>query len=135
MKLCLSGLSSVVQPVSDGAELSVSRIDLPPLRERSEDVAMLATRILEALCHVQHLAPRAFTQAALALLSALAWPGNLAELHAVVERLLTETPTDIIRVEHVLPALHLDRSPAPFVPAGNLREARLRFERDQIKEQ
>ena len=40
MKLCLSGLSSVVQPVSDGAELSVSRIDLPPLRERSEDVAM-----------------------------------------------------------------------------------------------
>ena len=34
--------------------------------------------------------------------------------------------------EHVLPALRLDRSPAPFVPAGNLREARLRFERDYI---
>ena len=112
--------------------LSVSRIDLPPLRERSEDVAMLATRILEALCLAQHLAPRAFTQAALALLSALAWPGNLAELHAVVERALAEAPTAVIQVEHVLPALHLDRSPAPFVPAGNLREARLRFERDYI---
>jgi DNA-binding NtrC family response regulator len=32
----------------------------------------------------------------------------------------------------VLPALQLHRAPAPFVPVGNLREARLRFERDYI---
>ena len=112
--------------------LSVSRIDLPPLRERTEDVATLAIRILESLCHAQQRAPRAFTQAALALLSALAWPGNLAELRGVIDRVLSETPTDVIQVEHVLPALRIDRSPAPFVPAGNLREARLRFERDYI---
>ena len=112
--------------------LSVTRVDLPPLRERSEDVATLATRIIESLHHAQHRAPRAFTQAALALLSALAWPGNLAELRGVIERVLAETPADIIQVEDVLPALHIDRSPAPFVPAANLREARLRFERDYI---
>jgi len=37
-----------------------------------------------------------------------------------------------IQVEHVLPALQLDRAPLPFAPAGTLREARLRFERDYI---
>ena len=36
------------------------------------------------------------------------------------------------QVEHVLPALHLQRAPARFAPTGNLREARLRFERDYI---
>ena len=38
----------------------------------------------------------------------------------------------MIQIEHILPALQLHRAPAPFVPSGNLREARLRFERDYI---
>ena len=74
-----------------------------------------------------------FTQAALALLSALSWPGNLAELRAVVERAAVRAVEEgLIQVDHVLPALKLERAQAPFAPAGNLREARLRFERDYI---
>jgi len=73
-----------------------------------------------------------FTQAALALLAALSWPGNLAELRAVIERAAAERGEGMIQVEHVLPALKLERAQAPFAPAGNLREARLRFERDYI---
>jgi DNA-binding NtrC family response regulator len=38
----------------------------------------------------------------------------------------------VIQVEHLLPAVQLDRAPAPFAPSGNLREARLRFEREYI---
>jgi DNA-binding NtrC family response regulator len=38
----------------------------------------------------------------------------------------------VVQIEHVLPALHLHGAPPPFVPAGNLREARLRFEREYI---
>ena len=112
--------------------LSAFRVDLPPLRERSEDVATLAMRITESICHAQQRAPIAFTHAALALLSALAWPGNLAELRGVLERVVAGTRSDTIQVEDVLPAIHIDRSPAPFMPAANLREARLRFERDYI---
>jgi DNA-binding NtrC family response regulator len=112
--------------------LSTCRIDLPPLRNRPEDVPALATRLLEDLCEAQHVAPRAFTQAALALLSALSWPGNLSQLQRVIERVVADVAGDVIQVEHLLPALQLDRAPAPFVPAGNLREARLRFERDYI---
>jgi two-component system nitrogen regulation response regulator NtrX len=112
--------------------LATSRIDLPHLRERPDDVPALATRILEDWCLAHGVAPRAFTQTALALLSALTWPGNVAELKAMVERAARETSREVIQIEDVLPALNLDRAPVRFQPAGQLREARLRFERDYI---
>ena len=110
--------------------LSASRIDLPPLRDRADDVPALANRVVDDLCAAQATSPRSFTQAALALLAALPWPGNLAELRQVVERVVAGTDQESMQVEHVLPALQLDRAPAAFVPAGTLRQARLRFERD-----
>jgi len=109
-----------------------SRIDLPPLRDRLEDVPALAERLLEDLSAAASAAPRSFTSATLALLAAVNWPGNLAELRGVVERVLTETRDEVIQIEHVLPALQLDRATRSFVPAGSLRDARLRFERDYI---
>lgn len=112
--------------------LSGSRIDLPPLRDRLEDVPALAIRTLEDLGDAEHPVPRGFTQAALVLLSALTWPGNLAELRRVIERVVTDVTTEVIQIEHLLPALQLDRTPTAFVPAGSLKEARLRFERDYI---
>ena len=112
--------------------LSISRIDLPQLRERTDDVPALAARLLEDWCETQGVAARAFTNPALALLAALTWPGNVAELKAMVERAARETARDVIQIEDVLPALNLDRTPARFTPVGQLREARLRFERDYI---
>lgn len=113
--------------------LSTSRIDVPQLRERPDDVPALASRILDDWCAANGVAPRTFTQTALALLAALTWPGNVAELKSVVERAAKETTQhDVIQIEDVLPALNLDRAPARFTPTGQLREARLRFERDYI---
>lgn len=112
--------------------LTAVRIDLPPLRDRQEDLPAIAARVLEEACATHGLPPRTFTQAALALVAAVTWPGNLAELHAAIQRVVAELGDHDVQVEHVLPALHLDRAPARFVPTGNLREARLRFERDYI---
>jgi DNA-binding NtrC family response regulator len=109
-----------------------SRIDLPALRDRPDDVPALAIRTLADLNDAEHPVARNFTQAALVLLSALTWPGNLAELRRVIERAVAAVPSEVIQLEHLLPALQLDRTPTAFVPAGNLREARLRFERDYI---
>jgi DNA-binding NtrC family response regulator len=111
--------------------LAGSRIDLPPLRERPEDVPALAERLLVEV-DIGGAACRSFTQAALALLAALNWPGNLAELRAAVERAATTNLDGAIQVEQVLPALKLDRAQTPFSPTGNLREARTRFEREYI---
>jgi DNA-binding NtrC family response regulator len=111
--------------------LSASRIDVPALRERLEDIPMLIRRLLDDVSREAHR-PRTMTQAALALLCALSWPGNLAELRGLIERVVAETDADVLQVEHVLPALQLDRAHATFIPAGSLREARLRFEREYI---
>jgi two-component system, NtrC family, response regulator GlrR len=111
--------------------LSATRIDLPPLRDRAEDVPLLAQRLLDD-CAAAGSPARSFTQTALALLGALTWPGNFAELRDAIHRVVAETDVAVIQVEHVLPALRLLRAPAPFVPSGNLREARLRFEREYI---
>ncbi len=112
--------------------LSASRIDLPSLGDRPDDVPAMAARVLDDLTALHGTAPRTFTQPALALLGALAWPGNVAELRGVIERVVSATDADTLHVEHLLPALQLDRAPAPFAPAGTLREARVRFERDYI---
>src|SRR5262249_36502511 len=115
--------------------LSAIRIDLPPLRERPEDVPTVATRLLSDLCEERRLAPRIFTQAALALIGALTWPGNVRELRDAIDRVLADrgdSEDEAIQVEHLLPALRLQRTGTTFTPAGSLREARTRFERDYI---
>jgi DNA-binding NtrC family response regulator len=112
--------------------LSTVRVDLPPLRDRPEDVPALATRLLEDTCAAVGGPSRSFTQPALALIGALTWPGNLAQLREAIERVVADARDEVIQIEQLLPALHLRRAPKPFVPVGNLREARLRFERDYI---
>lgn len=112
--------------------VSASRIELPPLSERHEDVPALAERLLDEFSVEHHTPPRTFTQAALALLGAMTWPGNLAELRETVERAAASTDEEAIQIEHLLPTLQLHRAPAPFEPSGTLREARLRFEHDYI---
>jgi DNA-binding NtrC family response regulator len=112
--------------------IAASRIDLPPLRDRSEDIPALVARLIEEHRH-EHGGPvRRFTDAALALMSALPWAGNLAELRSVIARVLCQTNQTVVQIEQVLPSLRLDRSMTAFIPAGSLREARQRFERDYI---
>ena len=99
--------------------LSTVRIDLPPLRDRPDDVPALALRLLEDRCAAAGRPPRTFTQAALALVGALTWPGNLAELRDAVDRVVADGAgrRDSDRA-HLLPALQLHRAPKPFVPSG-----------------
>ena len=112
--------------------VSSIRIDLPPLRDRQEDVPELAVRLLHDLCGERRLEPRCFAPPALALIGGLGWPGNVRELREVIDRVLTDVAAEQIELEHLLPALRLQRGAEPFAPAGSLREARRRFERDYI---
>jgi DNA-binding NtrC family response regulator len=109
--------------------ISALRIDLPALNERAQDIPALAARLLEEVCDGS---PRAFTPAALALLGAMPWPGNLGELRETIVRAMASTDDNPIPVEALLPTLRLERAPAPFKPEGTLREARQRFEHDYI---
>ena len=66
--------------------LNVFSIRAPPLRDRREDIPLLAGHFLEKFARVHHRPIAGFEPAALALLSASAWPGNVRELENVVER-------------------------------------------------
>jgi two-component system, NtrC family, response regulator HydG len=66
--------------------LDVVAVRLPPLRERREDVALLAHAFLRRLAEKHGKDVRGFTPAALQLLERYAWPGNVRELLHAVER-------------------------------------------------
>jgi DNA-binding NtrC family response regulator len=90
------------QAVADGRlredllyRLNVFPVPLPPLRERGDDVALLAEDFLAALNREREGPPKALTRAALARLRAHSWPGNVRELRNVVQRAFILAPYDI----------------------------------------
>ena len=66
--------------------LQVVQLDVPPLRERIDDVAVLADHFLKKFVRETGRKIRGFTDPALAKLKAYRWPGNVRELRNVVER-------------------------------------------------
>ncbi len=68
--------------------LDVYRITVPPLRERREDIPLLAAAFLQELRAEMDKPVEGFSEAALAALNRYAWPGNVRELHNAVERAL-----------------------------------------------
>ncbi len=66
--------------------LNVLQIDMPPLRERGDDVATLAQHFIEKFAEEYGKPLRGATPEALRLLSAYSWPGNVRELQNIVER-------------------------------------------------
>jgi transcriptional regulator with GAF, ATPase, and Fis domain len=65
--------------------LSVVPITVPPLRERPEDIPLLANHFIEKICHQENIARRRLTPATLAKLRAFSWPGNVRQLENAVE--------------------------------------------------
>jgi two-component system nitrogen regulation response regulator NtrX len=111
--------------------LGVVRLELPPLMARREDIPEILIALMAHHAAARRIAPRPFTDAALALISALHWPDNLAGLASLVESIVVNGP-GAVRVEEVLAHLGAPGQPA-LVPHASLREARRQFERDYIR--
>jgi DNA-binding NtrC family response regulator len=112
--------------------LAQVRIDMPSLRRRREDVPLLAVHILTRTCEAQGIAPKSFSRAALALLTALPWHGNGRELRSLIEGLVRSVDRPVIHLEDLLDQANLDGMPARFDSGVSLRDAKNRFERDCI---
>ena len=76
--------------------LSVIPLRVPPLRERREDVPLLATAFTEEICLRNGMAQKRFEDGALRKLQAMEWTGNVRELRNAVERLVIMTPGNVI---------------------------------------
>jgi NtrC-family two-component system response regulator AlgB len=79
--------------------LNVIQIEIPPLRERPEDIAALAERLLAFFGRARHHLFLGFTPEALQTLKRYHWPGNIRELRNVVERAAILCQADRVGIE------------------------------------
>ena len=95
--------------------LNVVQITLPPLRERRDDIPLLAAYYVERYSRTFNVAPKGITPAALERLVGYDWPGNIRQLQNVIERCFALAPEASIDTSS-LPA-YFQPEPATPVPA------------------
>jgi len=116
--------------------LNVIPIFVPALRDRPEDIPLLADHFMAEFAREYGRRLKTFERAAVGMLQHYSWPGNVRELRNVIERLMIMVPGDVISPSDVsfLESSGLVR-PAPAeapVERQTLHEARDQFERDLI---
>ena len=94
------------QQIVDGAfredlfyRLSVFPIDVPPLRDRDDDVIRLARHFLEKTCSDFARPPMQLTRSQAEMLRRYNWPGNVRELKNVIERAVILSPRNVLRLD------------------------------------
>ena len=94
--------------------LNVIAVHLPPLRDRADDVLLLAESFLQRAGELRGEAPKRLDDAAAELLHGYQWPGNVRELENALERAVILTPGTTIGVES-LPARVTERRSEPLM--------------------
>jgi transcriptional regulator with PAS, ATPase and Fis domain len=97
--------------------LNVVNILVPPLRERREDISILAEHFL-AQCQASAGAQKTLSPDALRFLVEYPWPGNVRELSNIIERLVILTPGEVIESDELPPNIRSPRPGAPVAPLG-----------------
>ena len=81
--------------------INVIRLHLPPLKDRSGDIELLAKSLLKKLCNELEIEEKKISDKAIEKLKSYDWPGNVRELHNFIERALNLAPGKIIYPEHL----------------------------------
>jgi len=117
--------------------LDVISLQIPPLRERKEDIPALLTHFSQYFSEEYNIRLKKFDPGAIAAFLNYDWPGNVRELRNVVEYLVIIEPSDVIRAPMVQKAIyrHLSKSGKELVlqMGLTLKEARRQFERELIQ--
>lgn len=113
-------------------KLAAHRIELPPIRQRREDIPALIRMLLADICDSLKIPHKVASSQALALLSALPWRGNFTEMRGLLRTLVLKAPGRLIRLTDVLENIRLDGTATNFIGGGTLKEARDRFEKEYV---
>ncbi len=113
--------------------LNVIPFSVPPLRDRREDIPLLARHFLKEFAAAYSRRAREISDDAIDSLMRYSWPGNVRELRNVVERVVIMNPT-VHRLEkkHLPPLVHRDGSRRSNGDHSTLHQARAAYERDFI---
>ncbi|MBZ5700542.1 MAG: sigma-54 dependent transcriptional regulator [Acidobacteriia bacterium] len=112
--------------------LNVIPFFVPPLRERQEDIPILARYFLAEFCEAYGRRTREISDPAMEVLLRYPWPGNVRELKNLVERLVIMCPQQRIEPHHLPPELFRGAAESPQQPYATLQEARSAYEREFI---
>jgi two-component system nitrogen regulation response regulator NtrX len=112
--------------------LNVIPFFVPPLRDRLQDMPILARHFLNEYSAAYGKKPRELSDTAMDVLLRYPWPGNVRELRNLVERLVIVCPQPRIEPHHLPPELFRGVADAPQHPYSTLHEARSAYEREFI---
>lgn len=117
--------------------LNVLPLQVPALRDRTGDIPMLVAHFLELACEVHDRPRKSLEPAAMALLEAYDYPGNVRELRNLVERLVILTPGLVITEDQaraLLPIANVAASGSYYSPETPLRDMLEQVERELIQQ-
>lgn len=119
--------------------LNVIPLSLPPLRERKEDIGLLAKNFLVEISEEQGLKEKTIADDAIEVLKRYDWPGNVRELKNIIERLMIMVQDPLIKKDDILlflePSSAINSSSPRYLYSSSLsslREARALFEKEYI---
>jgi len=114
--------------------LNVIPFSVPPLRERREDIPLLARHFLKEFSAAYGRRSREISEEAVDVLTRYSWPGNVRELRNVIERIVIMNPTTVrFERKHLPPLVHRDGGRrAAGAEFSTLHQARAAYERDYI---
>jgi Nif-specific regulatory protein len=87
--------------------INVFPIFMPPLRERKDDIILLADHFLEKYARENSKAINRISTPAINMLTSYHWPGNVRELENAIERAVLVCDADVVRSEHLPPSLQM----------------------------
>lgn len=113
--------------------LNVIPFQIPTLRERPEDIAVLVSYFSDQFSRESGMPKKVFSEKALETMHGYAWPGNVRELKNFVERVYILTPGEYVDVHDLYFAgLVGGEEPSLSEDLGTFREARSKFEREYL---
>lgn len=112
--------------------LNTFLIKVPPLRERREDIPLLANLLLKKSCEENNVPLKELRPDAVMLLMDYQWPGNVRELRNVMEKLVVLIDDREIKYPHVYSILHMEALDSQQREILPLKEARENFEKSYI---
>lgn len=111
--------------------LSSLKIDIPPLRERVQDIGLLARFFLEQEIRESKYRSCRLSDEALSLMRDYEWPGNVRELKQTIKSLFLLTDSDVIEADEVANQLDIPREEA--LEPGTLKGGTAHFQREFIE--
>src|SRR5690606_293358 len=107
--------------------LAVIPVTLPPLRERKEDIPLLARHFVEKSCRNNNLPPRTLTQEAMRVLMNYSYPGNIRQLENAIEHAVAMTGQETEIQARALPEELIEPGGGVMMPSVTIPDEGINF--------